>query len=185
MKTRWFRISLAATVAAALWTTGCHRWETYYQEPSMSPLGTQSDAVWRQQEANAEASDFVVYQHEFQPGSERLNTDGEDHVQQIAARLLQGHEAPVVVERSRMSPREDTQYRFPVHTNPELDMNRRDVIVRALMALGIADADERVVVAPAYAPGFRATEAEAAYRRGLSGNDYRNFGGFSFGGTRF
>jgi hypothetical protein len=183
MKMRWFRWSVAAAVLAASLTSGCHEWVAFYRQPSISPLGTQSDSVWRKQEANGEASDFVIYQHEFQRGSVKLNLDGEDHVKEIAARLLQGQEAPVVVERSRMSPRKNTEYHYPVHANPGLDMNRREMIVRALTVMGVTDADDRVVVAPAYAAGMQASEAEAAYRRGLTETNYGNFGGFSSGGA--
>jgi len=181
MKTNRFKMSLAAALLAALLTSGCQRWKPFYEEPSMSSLGTQSDSVWRNQEANAEVSDFVVNQHEFQRGSARLNSDGEDHVKQIAFRLMQGQDAPVVIERSRMSARPDTVYRYPVHTDPELDMRRRDVIVRALVAMGISDSDQRVVVAPAYVPGFRAMEAEAALQRGFSNTGNGSSGG-SYGG---
>jgi hypothetical protein len=177
-----FEILAVATILTALVTTGCGRWKCFYEQPSVSPLGSQSDEVWKNQEANAEVSDFVVYQHEFQRDSEKLNTDGEDHVKQIADRLLRGQDAPVVVERSNTSVREDTVYGYPVHVNPELDMRRREIIVRSLTAMGISDADQRVVVAPAYVPGLRGPEAEAAYRRGMTSYNEGSFGGFFFGG---
>ena len=160
----------------------CSSWRQYYQPPVAQPLGTLSDPIWQNQEANAERSDFVVHQHEFQKNAEWLNTGGEDHVKQIAARLLTGQEAQVIVERSTTSARDDTEFQYPVHPDPELDMRRREIIVRSLTAMGIADADNRVVVAPAFAQGMTGNEAEAAYHSGLSGSGYGSSGMGGFGG---
>ena len=119
-----------------LFCSGCH-WREYVNPPAASPLGAISDPIWQNQEANAEASDFVVHQHEFQKNAEFLNTDGEDHVKQIAARLLEGQEAKVIIERSRTTRREDTKFGYPVHVDPKLDMRRREIVTRSLLAMGI------------------------------------------------
>ncbi len=151
-----------------------------------APLGTISDEIWKAQEHNAEASDFVIYQHEFKLNETRLNTSGEDHVKQIAERLLMGQDFPVVIERSMTSPRPDTEFKFPVHPNPELDMRRRHLVVLALERLGVAGADERVVVAPAFAEGYESQEAIGAYGRGMSlFGGGGGFGGGGFGGGGF
>ena len=149
--------------------------------PPPMPNGTLSSQIWRMQENNAEASDFVVHEHEFYLGGTRMNYAGEDHVKQIAARLLAGQQFPVIIERSRHSVRPTDEYRYPVHLNPALDMARREVIVQALLAMGLPDAEQRVVVAPALTPGYTGNEAQAAYLRGLQGN----FGGGGFGGGGF
>ena len=131
-------------------------------------------------------SDFVVYQHEFEKDTEYLNTDGEDHIKKIAARLGKGQDARVVIERTRLSTRPDTESQYPVHTNPDLDMRRREIVVRSLAAMGVADADQRVMVAPALAPGMKAYEAESAFHSTIgrqSGSS--GFGGFFFGGGGF
>lgn len=147
----------------ALAAAGCE-WRNYlYSRGSATPLGTLSDPVWQNQEANAEASDFVIHEHEFASQTEFLNTAGEDHVKQIAARLVAGQDAPVIVERSRTSARPETQYKYPVNTNTDLDMLRREVVVRALTAMRVPDADARVVVAPDLAPTYRAGERAATY----------------------
>ena len=154
----------------------------YHPRYVMPPLGSISDEIWQRQEHNAEASDFVVYQHEFKLNGIRLNWAGEDHVKQIAMRLQSGQDFPVVIERSVTTAREDTTYKYPVHPNPELDLRRREVIVQALLAMGVTDADERVVVAPAFAQGFKATEAAATYLRGIMGGAGGGGGGFGGGG---
>jgi hypothetical protein len=82
--------------------------------------------------------------------------------------------------------RKDTEFKFPVNPNPELDMQRRDIVVRALTAMGVRDADQRVVVAPPLAAGYMATEATKAYYQGLNqsgtfGSGYGGFGGAWFG----
>jgi uncharacterized membrane protein YgcG len=158
--------ALAMLAGCSTWYNGVAR-RTERRVPT-DPLGTQSDQIWRQQAAGAAASQFVVYQHEFEKDGLRLNMDGEDHVKAIAARLRCGASMPVIVERSMTSKRLDTKYQYPIHPNPELDMRRRQVVVASLMTLGVPNADQCVVVAPALTPGFTATEAARAYSRGLS-----------------
>ena len=159
---------------------GCghlHKARLAYERPDgMPPLGTISDGVWQDHELHGEASDFVVYQNEFQKSSARLNTLGEDHVKEMAFRLTQGQDFAVIIERSMTAPRNETEHKYPIHPDPVLDMQRRDIIVRSLVALGVKDADQRVVVAPALAAGYTAVEARAAYQQGQFG------GGFGLGG---
>lgn len=144
--------------------------------PPAPPLGSLSDPVWQNQEYNAEHSDFVIHEHEFIADTEYLNTLGEDHLKQIAARLASGHDALVLVERSMNSARPETAYKYRVHPNPELDMKRRDIVVRSLLAMRIADADARTVIAPDLAPRYRAAETATS--------DFSDVGAFQggFGG---
>ncbi len=179
------RLAVVGIGLAALPLSGCKAWKEFYQQPTPPALGTNSDQLWQRQEANAERSDFVVYQHEFQLNGERLNTAGEDHVKKIAARLHAGQAEQVVVERSMMSPRADSVNHYPVHPNPELDMRRREIVVRCLEAMGIPDADQYVVVTPALATGLTGNEAEAAYGQAYNSYDHNNSGYGSFGGSMF
>jgi len=176
--------------ALVLWAGGCQGWQSWYRPPKVPPLGTQSDAIWQRQEASAEASDFVVYQHEFELNGTRLNTYGEDHVKAIAARLLGGCDFPVVVERSTTSERPDSEFKYPVHVNPQLDMQRRDIIVRSLAAMNVTDAEQRVMVAPPLAAGYTSMEAIRAYYIGINpaatfGAGRGGFGGAWFGAGGF
>ena len=123
----------------------------------------------------------MVYQHEFTLNGLRLNTAGEDHVKRIAAELERGTDFPVVIERSNTSPRQNTIYKYPIHPNPELDMQRREVIVRSLTAMGVAEADQRVSVAPAYVAPYTDIDAQRAYARGIMGSGFGGFGGFGGG----
>ena len=178
------RIIHVIAICFVAWTVcGCHTRrlakQIYQPPPTPNPLGTLSDPIWEIQEDAAEASDFVVYQHEFDINDERLTMAGEDHVKQIAARMHHGADFPVVVERSLTTIREHSEYDYPVSPNPSLDMGRRAVIVRSLELMGIPHAEERVVVAPAYAHPFTAPEAARSYERSR-----RSFGNF-FGGSGF
>jgi len=150
--------------------------------PAGRPLGTLSDPVWQNQEANAEHSDFVVHEHEFVREAEFLNRAGEDHLKQIAARLASGHYAMVLVERTRFSARPDTEYKYPVHTNSDLDMRRRDMVVRCLLAMHIANADALVVIAPDLAPEYRADDRAAIYQDTDTNSWGGNWGGGWNGG---
>jgi hypothetical protein len=179
-------------LSVLLSAAGCGTPSLYYQPPpSPEMLGTKVDQIMDVQEENAEASKFVIYQHEFelnryQDGQMvsglRLNEYGEDHVRKIAENLRNGAMFAVIVERSQTSPLPGTKYQYPVHLNPNLDMQRREVVVRALTRMGIADADARVVVAPAFAQPLTGQEAEQAYATGLWGGGMGGGWGGGMGG---
>ncbi len=150
------------------------------------PLGAQLNDIHNIQMDNAEASKYVVHEHEFAltSGEEsqvddawRLNEAGEDHVKRIAVNLKRGDIFPVVVERSQISPKSGTEYQYPIHRNEQLDLKRRAIIVSALQSMGVEDAEQRVVIAPAFAEGLTGVEASSAYARGMSTNGRRGGGG--------
>ena len=189
MKCHFLKFRTACLSAAGIMLAGCvgtNPARIYYDAARVPALGQVSDVVWQDQEVNAEGAKFVVYHHEFQRGSAELNTAGEDHVKQIAARLQEGTPFPVVVERSMHSAGQG-QYQYPVNPNPALDNERRTVVVSALRLMGVEDAEQRVVVAPAFSEAATSQEAESAYLRGLQPG-YNNsgfgggFGGFGGGG---
>jgi uncharacterized membrane protein YgcG len=185
MPTRSIKSGLAMALVVATAAGCCHGRRNcvntcgYYP----APLGTISDPVWQQQESNAEASDFVIYEHEWTGNTTDLNHAGMDHVKQIAARAPMVP-FPILVEQSSMTVRDDTEYKYPVHNNEELDMSRRELIVQALLDLGVQDAETRVVVSPALTPGFESFEGERAYNFGFGLWGGRGFGG-GFGGGGF
>jgi len=175
--------SLPAIALAAMLVSGCQHKEHHAQIPydSVAPLGTISDDIWQKQEENGEASDFVIHESEFVGTTAKLNAAGEDHIKQIAVRMI-STPFPVVVENSSMSVNESDEYKFPVNGNDDLDMHRRNVIVKMLQAMNVQDTDERVVVSPAFTPGFQGFEAYRAYSTGFSNRGGRGGGGGSFGG---
>lgn len=176
---------LLGLVAAA----GCKTSVLFYQSPPPPEmLGTKVDQIMELQEHNSEAAKFVVYQHEFEDRRYengvavkdlRLNEAGEDHVRRIAEQLRAGAPYPVVVERNQTHVKQRTQFKYPLHFDSELDMKRREAVVRALTRMGIPDADTRVVIAPAFSQPLMAMEAESAYQTGLWGN---GMGGGGWGG---
>lgn len=188
----WLAAGCLTAGCLTLGVSGC-AWKDaplyYSPPPSPEVLGTKVDQLMQMQEENAEASKYVIYQHEFklndadqgQPGL-RLNEYGEDHVKRIAEMLSRGVAFPVIVERSQTTPRLETEYEYPVHFNPELDLTRRSVVVAALQRMGIEDAEQRVVVAPALAQYYTDAEAEQAYQRGIGGGGGFGNGGFGNGG---
>ena len=137
------------------------------KETPTPPLGTQSDAIWRRQAAAASASDFVIYQNEFEKNGVHLNTAGEDHLRSIAARLHCGAPVPVIIERSMTHIRPETEFKYPIHPDFELDRRRREAVVATLVAMGIPNAEQCTVVAPAMAEGFTANEAAQAQNQGM------------------
>lgn len=135
-----------------------------------APLGSISDSIWRQQEANAEASDFVIHEHEFVGDSAVLNKAGKQHLNQIAARAAYDP-FQIIVEPSSMSAMPGTEYEYPVHGDDSLDTVRRDTVVVLLESMGVPDAQHRVIVAPALTPGYEAFQAEGTYGQGLRQNN--------------
>jgi len=135
------------------------------------PLGQVTDSHWESQQANAEASDFILYDHEFVGNTAKLNTGGKKHLLQMALRL-EHVPFPVVVEQS------------PNNRNPRLDAERRRAVTATFSELGLQLVDSRVVVAPAFNEGITAEEGEANYYGtigtggfGTGGGVGRRFGG--------
>jgi hypothetical protein len=158
--------ALLGLAAPVLLAGGCCR---YNCPTPMSPLGAQSDDIWRRQEVEAAASEFVIYEHEFaNPDGIQLNAGGQDHLKAIAARLQAGAPMPVLIERSMSSVGPGSSYGYPVNPNPELDMCRRNAVAKALQGMGIGNAERCVMVAPALAEGYTGVEAAAAYDHGMA-----------------
>lgn len=181
------RLGFVTSTAIALsmvGAAGCHKCIgkcDYMGDFTPQPIGSTIDPIWMKQEHNAEASDFVVHEHEFTGNTARLNAAGEQHVKQIAMRYSQRPDLPypILVEPSSMSPRPGDKYGFAVHNDPALDLNRRQVLVAALQAMGVNDAEQKVVVSPALTPGFQSFEASNAYGTGFGG---QGGGGGAMGG---
>lgn len=136
------------------------------------PLGAVSDAFWETQQTNAEAADFVFFDHDFVGDSADLTPAAKEKLMQMALRL-EHVPFPIVVEQS-----EDRM-------KPELDLKRYRRVVEDLARLNVQPEliEDRVVVAPAFAPGFTAIEGERAYITGISGANNNFGGGRRFGGT--
>jgi len=187
------RLGFVTSTAIALsmvGVAGCHkciRKCDYMGDITPHPIGTISDSIWKKQEHNAEASDFVIHEHEFTANTARLNAAGEQHAKQIAMRFSQRPDLPypILIEPSSMSPRPGDKYGFAVHNDPGLDLNRRQVIVAALQAMGLNDAEQKVVVSPALTPGFQEFEANRAYGQGFGGMQGGGGAGGGGGGGGF
>lgn len=140
--------------------------------PDTFPLGKVSEAWYYEMETNAEAVDFVIHDLDFVGQTTELTSDGKDHMMEIAARM-RAQPFPVIVER------------FPNNADPELDVARRNLVVQILTDFGNPDAQQRVIVAPSYTPGYTSRQAQGTYFRHTmqNGNVGGNFnGGGGFGG---
>lgn len=149
--------------------TGCRTASPPTDRPF--PLGQVTDSFWETQQTNAEAADFVFYDHEFERDTANLAPGAKKKLMSVALRL-EHVPFPVVIEES------------PHGAHRERDVQRRQVVVEQLARLGVPDADKRVVVAPAFAEGITAVEGERAYYStlynsyGAGGGAGRRFGGF-------
>jgi len=134
------------------------------------PIGQVTDSFWETQQTNAEAADFIFYDHEFRGNTAELAPGAKKHLEQVALRL-ENVPFPVVIEESLHDAR------------PDLDQARRRTIVEQLARIGVVNAEERVVVANAFPEGYTAQEAESAYYGGVltggfGGGIGRRFGGY-------
>jgi hypothetical protein len=148
--------------------------------PQTLPLGSTVRSHYQVMQTNAEASDFIIYQHEFMGETAQLTPDGKDHILEIAARMRSAP-FPVLIERTWNN------------ADPELDAHRRNLVAQILTDLGNPDAQQRTVVATSYGPGYNDLQAEPMYFQhvlsggtygsgyGLYGNNFGTFGGFGGG----
>ena len=159
----------AAGNCAGCGTTPRQRGGPAYDRPF--PLGQVTDSFWETQQTNAEASDFVFYDHEFEGETDQLTPGGKKHLLQVALRMKHVP-FPIAVEQSVYD------------RNPQLDRKRRKRIVDDLTRLGVENTDQRVVIAPALARGITAMEGEAAYYDTLGPDGFADGGGIGrrFGG---
>ena len=174
---KWAVCSAAVLAGAAL---GCSQTTKMMGMGDFQPqpLGTLVDPAFQDMEMNAEASDFVIYQHEWNGETTSMNDRGLEHLKRIYERAA-CVPFPILIEPSNMAVDPNTRHQYPVNGNHALDMERRQAIVGALTAMGFAEAEQRVFVSPALTPGFQGFEAENAYQRGFSGNN--GLGGFGGG----
>lgn len=171
------RTFIIASLAALLFAGCGHHWlgkHKSYAGPAADrpfPLGQVSDSHWETQQTNGEAADFIFYDHEFRGSTAQLAPGGKKHLEQVALRL---EHVPfsIVIEES------------PHNGRPELDQARRRTVVEQLARLGVVNAEERVVVANAFAEGITGIEAEGAYYNAIGGSGSNQSGfGRRFGGT--
>jgi hypothetical protein len=116
--------------------------------PDVYQLGAVNRAHYETMQANGQAAKFIVHQFEFVGSTSELSPAGKDHILEIAARA-RTVPFPVLIERTENN------------ANPTLDEHRRASIAQVLLDLGIADAPQRTVVAPAYGKGLSGRDAEA------------------------
>ncbi|MDX1944570.1 MAG: hypothetical protein SFU86_04115 [Pirellulaceae bacterium] len=134
------------------------------------PIGQVTDSFWEAQETNAEAADFIFFDHEFKGNTAELGPAAKQHLEQVALRL-EHVPFPVVIEQS------------PHNARPELDQARRRTIVEQLARMGAVNVQERIIVADAFPQSYTQQEAEATYYGGImngtfSGGVGRRFGGY-------
>jgi uncharacterized membrane protein YgcG len=130
------------------------------------------------QEMHGEASDFVIHEQEWFPGTSRLNHAGESHLRQIAARSAQVP-FPIIVENASEENAELIEGCPPCE---KLDEDRRNVVIAALTLMGVPGASQRVLIGPALSPGLTSMEGERAYNGALRGTG-SGFGGNGSGGN--
>ncbi len=147
------------------------------------PNGAATLEILHGQAQKAEASDFVVTLDEWTMDGIELGPHGQRHLAAIARRLTTGPAngaGPV---------------NYPVVLEPGFDANvnetRRQVLVRLLLANGVADANDRVIIAYPQAEYLFGDQAEYTYwgliypnrnRGAYGGAGFNNYGTNGFRG---
>lgn len=140
-----------------------------------STVGTSTRQLLVAQSAKASADRLVIYNHEWYMGGQKLGPAGRRHLEELQQQLLVCP-ATIVIEPQAEHEGED---RFT-----ELNEIRRRMVVAALEAGGISDADTLVKVGASKAGGLDGNIAPSIYRQQLrSGNQNQGGGGGGgFGG---
>ena len=155
-----------------------------------APLGTYIGAWSAAQAEQADATDFVIFQREWYQGGNQLGPEGHRHLQGILSQVAKVP-YPVLIEPVTpiLGARSDLQKTLAAAA--ELDQVRRQLIVDRLLACGIDDAHQRVLIAYPDALQMLGPEAARTYqiyiRAGQSGGGVGGggFGGGGFGGGGF
>lgn len=186
------RFLTAGALLFALCGLGCHSSKKCLRQDDIlpgtvsAPAGTATAGIHAAQQANVKAESFVIYQHEWYQGGDQLGPYGRRHLMQIA-RELSEYPGPVVLEPkvidipydSDLSEKE--RYQKSLDKNAEMDAARRTVVVEELVKAGIADADQRVIIADAHAEGLFGIESPATFQQ-LQGVGRVGIGGRGVGG---
>jgi hypothetical protein len=185
MKRTYSLAALLIAAGASLTAVGCHHGDCHGDGGGLFgrnrhgrdkgpahdrpfPVGQVSDSFWETQQTNAEAADFVFYDHEFKGNTAELAPGAKKHLEQVALRI-EHVPFPIVIEQSEHNAR------------PMLDEARRRTIVEQLARMGVTNAEGRVVVANSFAEGITGVEAENAYWN-VIGGQWGAGGGRRFGG---
>jgi uncharacterized membrane protein YgcG len=166
--------SLLLLTLAGLGSPGCAG-RGYLGGPAYDrpfPLGAVTDQHWETQQTNAEAADFIFFDHEFVGQTAQFAPGAKSHLEQVAMRL-EHVPFPIVIERGLHN------------AHPELDRARRRMVVETLARMGVPNVEHRVVVAPAFAEGFTGVEGASAYGKSISDSFSGGAGRFSGRGAFF
>ena len=151
------RVVLLLLAALLLPALGCQKTQLTTSFDRPFPLGAVNDVFWETQQTNAEAADFIFFDHEFKGQTSELAPGAKRHLEAVALRMQHVH-FPVVIEHS------------PHNRRLALDEARRQMIVGQLIRMGVSGVEGRVVIAPAFVDGVNGIEGEQAYYSLFNGN---------------
>jgi hypothetical protein len=132
------------------------------------PIGTFTFEIFNRMQAKAEGDDFTIFYNEWVDNQAVLGPYGQEELQRIIVRLP-AVPFPVIVQ--------------PEPDRPILNGLRQQAIINALMAAGIPNAIERVVIGRPAGEGLFGDEAERIYPQLISGGASGVPGGAGFGGA--
>ncbi|MCA9072318.1 MAG: hypothetical protein KDA84_25505 [Planctomycetaceae bacterium] len=188
-----FLKTIATGAAMFALSTGCQQVRDWHYcehecapavplEATPAPLGTSVCNYRDIHRGAAEAEDFVIFQHEWYQGGERLGPKGRRHLDQIITHLGECG-TPVVIEPQEVFVEENEPIDTAVARARTLDEIRRQDIIATLAAAGVPNPEERVVIAYPKPEGLFGVEAPRTFRQILNTGRGNRGGGFGGGGT--
>ncbi|QDT35398.1 hypothetical protein [Thalassoglobus polymorphus] len=138
-----------------------------------APPGTYVNGWADEMICSARRYDFVISRHEWFSGGGQLGPEGRQHIAKIAE-VLPTRMEHVILEAEPVELRDKETLDDAVARTDSLNNQRREDLVRILISNGVADADQRVILAPIDRVGVRGIEAPRVYNQLLQGGMGRN-----------
>ncbi|MEC8557707.1 MAG: hypothetical protein VXZ82_22115 [Planctomycetota bacterium] len=133
--------------------------------------------AWRESQwAGAKQSEWVIPRNEWFSGGDQLGPDGINHVDRLTGVMLQDPNW-IVLEAEPVALKQGESYEEALQRTADLQANRRDLVVRHLMAGGVTDAADWVIFAEDRSIGVRGIEAPIIFNRQFQGFGQGNRGG--------
>lgn len=149
-----FETLLTMVLCVVVFAGGCST-RGKYDIPSGAipqPVGTYVKLHTERMANNAEASDFIMFLHEWTPEHISLGPGGQRHLLQMTARLV-SEQYSIIIEPSG---------------DAGLDERRRAAIAKHLLENQIPDAENRVLVSVPNAEGIFAEESDRIFKGALN-----------------
>lgn len=146
--------------------------------------GTYLNQIHQAEIAVARRDRFTISEHEWYQGQEQLGPEGRRHLREVAHLMLES-DFPLILEADTVAIDYQESLEEALARSDELNARRKDLLVSELIAQGVPDAENRVILEPVDRVGIRGIEAPGVFSRSIGGGFGGQQGGGGFGGGGF